>query len=724
MLERILRVPVEDADLARKGRLVGILALAAIGAVVGIYVLFFMIGVTCSVSGEVTVALLIPLATAVGILVAWGLAKGGHVRAGIWLTMIVQYVGTAVAVVLFDGYRSAAQLNFVAQIIFAGMLLGSRGAFWYGGLSSLFMMAVLLAEKSGLYTPMLSDPEVRVLTYFGFTQISFFLTGVMSFVALRSLERTWARAEELVEELEQQRSTLEEVVSKRTADLERRAVYMEAAAQVARDAAAIRDIDSLLDATVRLISDRFGFYHAGIFLVDDRNEYAVLRAASSEGGRRMLERGHRLRIGEEGIVGYVAARGEPRVASEVGDDLAFFDNPILPETRSEMALPLLVRGRVIGVLDVQSREPGAFSDEDVAVLQTLADQVALAIENARLLEEAGARLRELDFLLGRQSEEGWRRIVEEQPGWGYVYNGLNVVPREKVAGEPEVPSQLTVPLRVRGRTIGRLELAFGEQRPLAPDASALVEDVVEQAMMALESARMFRETQRALRNTEALYRAGQAMGAASSPIEVERALVEYAAGSGVDAVRVLIVEYDEHGQPTHVALSEGWRSDKQPIQDYGMRLSLQDRQLMQSMTGGKLVVVEDVLTDSRVNDEIRTLIVARAGLRSFVIVPISVGERVIGALFVGRRRPSKFSPELVRGYEALAGQAAVALESLRLLDETRRRAEREGLISSISARMRATLDVETVLQTAAQEIGERLGLAELVVRVGVDEGAD
>jgi GAF domain-containing protein len=176
-------------------------------------------------------------------------------------------------------------------------------------------------------------------------------------------------------------------------ETQRRAVQLRAAAEVARDATAILDVNQLLDETVHLISEQFGFYHAGVFLLDERGEYAVLQAASSEGGGRMLERGHKLQVGKVGIVGYVSDTGEPRIALDVDEDAAHFASSDLPDTRSEMALPLKVRGRVIGVLDVQSTQEAAFSEDDVAVLQTLADQLATAIENARLFEQAQRRVR-------------------------------------------------------------------------------------------------------------------------------------------------------------------------------------------------------------------------------------------------------------------------------------------------------------------------------------------
>ena len=181
-------------------------------------------------------------------------------------------------------------------------------------------------------------------------------------------------------------------------ETQRRAMQLAAAAEVSRDAISTLDMEQLLTNTVNLIRERFGFYHAGVFLVDDAGEYAVLRAATGEAGRKMLEQQHKLKVGEVGIVGYVTAKGEPRIALDVGQDAVHFDNPLLPNTRSEMALPLTVRGRVIGALDVQSTKEAAFSDGDVATLQTMADRLAIAIENARLYEEERRRAEELATL--------------------------------------------------------------------------------------------------------------------------------------------------------------------------------------------------------------------------------------------------------------------------------------------------------------------------------------
>ncbi len=315
----------------------------------------------------------------------------------------------------------------------------------------------------------------------------------------------------MAEQLQSLYTSLEQRVAERTTDLQQRSVQLETAAQVAREAAAIRDVDQLLNTAVRLISERFDFYHAGIFLIDDAREYALLQAASSEGGQRMLTRRHRLKVGETGIVGYVADAGEPRIALDVGADAVYFDNPDLPLTRSEMALPLRVRDRIIGVLDVQSTEPAAFSDEDVATLQTLVDQVAMAIENAHLLEESQHALRELEALYGRRAREAWRERTARQPA-AYHYTGVGVEPTSPARASERVtfPSsaqlvalpegdghQLVAPIRLRGQALGSIVLRQDpEQVPWSPEEIALVDEVSTQIALALENARLLEETRR------------------------------------------------------------------------------------------------------------------------------------------------------------------------------------------------------------------------------------
>jgi GAF domain-containing protein len=182
------------------------------------------------------------------------------------------------------------------------------------------------------------------------------------------------------------------------ADLARRSTQLQTAAEVSRAANSILNPDELMRQVANLVRERFELYYAGLFLVDPTGEWtgeagrwAVLRAGTGEAGRIQLEQGHKLEIGGESMVGWCVANKQARIALDVGEEAVRFENPLLPETRSEMALPLIVRGQVIGAMTVQSTQESAFSDEDVAVLQTMADQVAVAIENARLFEQAQTR---------------------------------------------------------------------------------------------------------------------------------------------------------------------------------------------------------------------------------------------------------------------------------------------------------------------------------------------
>lgn len=167
-------------------------------------------------------------------------------------------------------------------------------------------------------------------------------------------------------------------------NLQRRNMHMLASSEVARAATQIHELQELLTGCVDLIRTHFGFYYAAVFLIDDAGEWATLHAATGEAGHQLLGQRHKLGVGSQSMVGWVTANNAARIALDVGQEAVRFDNPLLPKTRSEMALPLRVRGEVIGALDVQSTSLNAFTEEDIQTIQMMADQVAIAIDNARL----------------------------------------------------------------------------------------------------------------------------------------------------------------------------------------------------------------------------------------------------------------------------------------------------------------------------------------------------
>jgi GAF domain-containing protein/HAMP domain-containing protein len=310
---------------------------------------------------------------------------------------------------------------------------------------------------------------------------------------------------------------LEQMVTNRTTELQKRTIQIRVAGEIARDIASLENLDDLLKMAVNLIRDRFGYYHTGIFLLDDQREYTVLRAATGEAGSSMLERGHKLRTGETGIVGYVAGEGLPRIALNVGEDAQFFRNPLLPETRSEMALPLKAGGKVIGVLDVQSRQPGAFTQEDIDVLQTMADQLAIAIEKAHLLEQLQHSVHELEFTYRQRTVQAWREYLTESKkmhGFRYrqfslePYADLNIPARTALAKKKSVVvstsqekgngsgghSLLAIPIEIRGQSIGVINLEFASDY-IDPSLVTLIENVANRLALALENARLLEEIQ-------------------------------------------------------------------------------------------------------------------------------------------------------------------------------------------------------------------------------------
>ncbi|OIN98012.1 MAG: hypothetical protein AUJ21_00030 [Anaerolineae bacterium CG1_02_58_13] len=305
--------------------------------------------------------------------------------------------------------------------------------------------------------------------------------------------------------------SLEARVAERTSALERRALQIQAAAEIGNAAASMRNLDELLAQAARLISQRFGFYHTGIFMLDARGEYAVLRASNSPGGQRMLSRAHRLKVGEVGIVGYVSGKGEARIALDVGQDAVFFDNPDLPGTHSEMALPLKAGGKILGALDVQSTEKAAFSEEDVSTLQILADQLAVAIENAGLFAENQAALEAARRAYGEIAAEAWKQRLQTGTNPGYVSaERENPVSVEKAAWSPESRralqerrpvmgedgAALSIPILLRGQAIGALRLVKPHPARWTEDEIQTAQTLSDQLSGALDSARLYDESQR------------------------------------------------------------------------------------------------------------------------------------------------------------------------------------------------------------------------------------
>lgn len=482
-------------------------------------------------------------------LVARQLMIRSYIRAAAIILLTIFNIVLAISIAVSDGVFGASYFSLVMTVVIAGILLGGRSAYVVAAVNTLIGLGIMLAQDT-LPEPMIPQNPV---TFFSSLIVYVFFIAALFQASSRGLgsllENLRNAQEELTKknrELQNISANLEDIVKFRTLELdaanqrnERRAKQFEAIAQVSRVINQTREIDSLLPQITQVISQQFGFYHVGIFLMDANSEYAVLIASNSSGGQRMLARNHKLKVGQTGIVGYVAGTGLPRIALDTGADAIFFNNPDLPDTRSEIALPLLRQGReIMGILDVQSREPNAFNQEDVRILSTLADQVAIAIENARLFEQTQSAIQEAESFYRKDLKEGWSRFARSQQISGIQRRNL----KTNILSEPvEIPgafeairsgraykrietnaaSLITVPMKLRGEVVGVLNIKAGSDRNWNEDEMDIINAIVERAALSIENARLLEESRKVAEREHAI---GEISTKISAGTEIETIL--------------------------------------------------------------------------------------------------------------------------------------------------------------------------------------------------------
>ncbi|MCB0209472.1 MAG: GAF domain-containing protein, partial [Anaerolineae bacterium] len=387
------------------------------------------------------------------------------------------------------------------------------------------------------------------------------------------------------------------------AEAQYRTGRLQTAAEVSRAASSILDVDDLIENSVNLIRDQFDFYYVGLFLVDEAKEWAVLRAGTGEAGRIQLGQNHKLKIGEESMIGWSVYHRKARIALDVGQEAVRFKNPILPETRSEMALPLVSREEVIGALTVQSTEREAFSQEDITMLQTMADQLANAIANANLYERAGQARREAETRL-----------------------------RETMAMQ-RLGQSLSGTLK-----IGEIVSLFFETciREIGFDYILL------------------------------------------SVVDSERQRIQAISGVGISENNIK-------------------QSDR----------SLDDKDIMADIIRtGKTEVITG--WDDRYDQHLYDVEGHANWVRVFT--PIILRQENVGLVEAGFKNSNASIQEShLRLLKVFVTQTAMAFDNARRYQMSQQRARREALIKNITTKVRASTDLETILQTTVKEIGDALG---------------
>jgi GAF domain-containing protein len=484
--------------------------------------------------------------TAIMITIAFMLyiSRQGYVKTASLVFVVIVWLGLSYLTWVADGIRDVAFFGYFIPILMAALLLGWQGAIGFAVMSILSGWVLAYAETARIFIPTLDQPLSFARDMTGI----FILTGILIYLTINNLQAALYRSRSTANqlsvsnrELNDLRSDLEQRVEARTSELRNRALQLEAVSRVARTIVSVQDINTLLPDVTKLVSQQFGFYHVGIFLIDEADDLAVLRAANSEGGQRMLDQQHSLPLDPKSIVGYTISIGEPRIALDVGVDSVHFDNPDLPDTRSEMALPLHVGTRVIGALDVQSTEANAFAQEDITILSTLADQVSIAIENARLFGEARNALAESKIVFQKYTRQDWSSFVNQVKHTGFVFDGKHVmqldnsIKREDVETAIQTESlslqtasaTVAVPIKLRGQTIGMLDVRSKKgAREWTQDEITLLEAAAERAALALENSRLVESAQRRASRERAISEISAKIGAVSDMESILQTAVE------------------------------------------------------------------------------------------------------------------------------------------------------------------------------------------------------
>jgi GAF domain-containing protein len=400
--------------------------------------------------------------------------------------------------ILTSGPWLDGSIFFVAFIVLSALLFDQRVDI-IALFISIFTFAVIATlQQLGIHQIGASNaPTTRLVDWVSYT-IDFSIVSTILIVAINQLTRDFTYTGQDIQSrfntLTTERSQLEDSVNKSTSELEARAMQLHSSAAIARAIVDLQDISELMETTTRLISDQFGYYHAGLYLLDERRRTAFLQAASSDMGKQLVGQGFRIEPDKLNLINLVVKHNRPYIASDV-DNVNYIHDINFPLTRSRMMLPLTVRNEVIGILDMHSDQSQSFNTQDTEVLQTLAGLVAVSIDNVRLINETKILMDQLEANTSVQTRDTWTKFTSRRkPAYQYTPAGVRPL---FVKNKQDTLEGLMVPLMLHGQTIGSITLKRkGAATTWSERERILVEKVAYQVALAIENSRLVDETQK------------------------------------------------------------------------------------------------------------------------------------------------------------------------------------------------------------------------------------
>ncbi len=615
--------------------------------------------------------------------------------------------------------------------------------------------------------------------------------------------------------------------------LQARSRDLELTVDMGRDISQVRDLTDMLSNAVELIRDRFDLYYAQVYLTDAAGRVLLLQAGTGEVGKILVERGHRLPVATGSINGTAAAKQEAIIVTDTEQSTAHQANPLLPHTRSEMAVPLIADGRLLGILDLQSDQPGRLRADYLPVFETLAAQLAFAIQNATLFTETERARAAVEAQVRQSMADGWKtffnaverserlgvaydihadaplaelplpapeshhlavpiaiagatvgsirledyegrtwakdemevvqavadkvarqaenlRLVNEakrarfeaeqasrrltREGWesylaateltadGFVYDRKQVRPLMDEGSSKE--TAVSQPLAVRGEAIGQLTLTGLDE--IDEEAAALIQVVSEKVSERVEALRLTAQTEHALAGTEALYRGSDRLVRAKTFQDVLQSLVTSTMLKDCESTHILLFNRpweDEMPESLLVAAEHINVDGESSLVSVGTWLEMDQLPTVKLFSPEKPLLLENLAHNEQIEDDFKDMM-ASVNIRGIAVFPLMAGGHSIGMVTGLSSKPLNWTVEQTRQTNSLVEQAATAIQTIRLLQETQQRAEHEALVNSITQKIQRTMTVKSALETAVQELGQALGVHHIQISLTSEENGE